>query len=193
MRIVAGRHRGRHIEAPEGLTVRPTADRTREAMFNILERGKLPWPAGRPESGNPLTDAWVLDAFAGTGALGLEAVSRGAAHVTFMENQAAAAAACRDNIQALSEQSRCEIVRYDVLHPPRAPRPCDLVLMDPPYGQGLAAPAIEALRAAGWIVPGTLVIIELMAKEDFAVPSGFTTVDTRKYGKARLEFLRAED
>lgn len=192
MRVVAGRHRGRHIEAPEGLTVRPTADRTREAMFNILERGKLPWPAERAESGNPLVDTWVLDAFAGTGALGLEAVSRGAAHVTFMENQAAAVAACRDNIQALGEQSRCEIVPYDVLRPPRAPRPCDLVLMDPPYGQGLAAPAIEALRAAGWIVPGTLVIIELMTKEDFAVPSGFATVDTRKYGKARLEFLRAE-
>ena len=198
MRVVAGRHRGRHIEAPEGLTVRPTADRTREAMFNILERGKLPWPAEHSESGNPLVanpliGAWVLDAFAGTGALGLEAVSRGAAHVTFMENQAAAAAACRDNIETLGEQTRCEIVRYDVLHPPRAPRPCDLVLMDPPYGQGLATPAIEALRAAGWIAPGTLVIVELMAKEEFPVPNGFATVDTRKYGKARLEFLRAED
>jgi len=197
MRIVAGRHRGRHIEAPEGLTVRPTADRTREAMFNILERGKLSWPAqhskdGRAESGNPLVDTWVLDAFAGTGALGLEAVSRGAAHVIFMENQAAAAAACRDNIELLGEQSRCEIVRYDVLRPPRAPRPCDLVLMDPPYGQGLAAPAIEALRAAGWITAGTLVVVELMAKEDFPAPGGFATVDARKYGKARLEFLCAE-
>ncbi len=192
MRVVAGRHRGRHIEAPEGLTVRPTADRTREAMFNILERGKLPWPFERTDSGNPLVDAWVLDAFAGTGALGLEAVSRGAAHVTFMENQAAAAAACRNNIEALGEESRCEIVRYDVLRPPHAPRSCDLVLMDPPYGQGLAAPAMEALRAAGWITAGTLVVVELMAKEDFPAPAGFATVDTRKYGKARLEFLCAE-
>lgn len=192
MRIVAGRHRGRHLQTPEGLAVRPTADRTREAMFNILERGKLPWPAARAEAANPLIDARVLDAFAGTGALGLEAVSRGAAQVTFMENQAAAVAACRDNIQALGEQSRCEIVPYDVLRPPRAAIPCDVVLMDPPYGQGLAAPAIAALRDAGWIVPGGLLVIELMATEDFAVPDGFTTVDARKYGKARLVFLHAE-
>jgi 16S rRNA (guanine966-N2)-methyltransferase len=192
MRIVAGRHRGRHIEAPEGLAVRPTADRTREAMFNILERGKLPWPEAFADTGNPLTCARVLDAFAGTGALGLEAASRGAAHVTFMENQAVAIAACRDNIRALGEESRCEVVTYDVLHPPHAAMPCDLVLMDPPYGQGLAAPALAALRETGWIAPGTLVVIELMAKEDFAAPGGFATVDTRKYGKARLEFLRAE-
>ena len=192
MRIVAGRHRGRRIEAPEGLTVRPTADRTREAMFNILEQGKLPWPEALASVGNPLTKAHVLDAFAGTGALGLEAVSRGAVHVTFMENQAAAIAACRDNIRTLDEDSRCTAVSRDVLHPLSTATPCDIVLMDPPYGQGLAAPALEALRAAGWIAPGTLVVIELMAKEDFAAPVGFTTVDTRKYGKARLEFLRAE-
>ena len=192
MRIVAGRHRGRRIEAPEGLTVRPTADRTREAMFNILEKGKLPWPKALASGGNPLASARVLDAFAGTGALGLEAVSRGAVHVTFMENQAAAITACRDNIRALDEDSRCTAVSRDVLHPPSTATPCDIVLMDPPYGQGLAAPALEALRAAGWIVPGTLVVIELMAKEDFAAPAGFATVDTRKYGKARLEFLRAE-
>jgi len=192
MRIVAGRHRGRHIAAPEGLAVRPTADRTREAMFNILERGKLPWPEALAGSGNPLANARVLDAFAGSGALGLEAASRGAAHVAFMENQAVAVAACRDNIRALGEESRCEIVPYDVVHPPRAAEPCDLVLMDPPYGQGLAEPALTALRDAGWIAAGTLVVIELMATEGFAAPAGFTAVDTRKYGKARLEFLRAE-
>ena len=192
MRIVAGRHRGRRIEAPEGLTVRPTADRTREAMFNILEKGKLPWPEALVSAGNPLTSARVLDAFAGTGALGLEAVSRGAVHVTFMENQAAAMAVCRGNIRTLDEESRCTAVSRDVLHPPNTETPCDIVLMDPPYGQGLAAPALAALRAAGWIAPGTLVVIELMAKEDFAAPAGFATVDTRKYGKARLEFLSAE-
>lgn len=192
MRIVGGKHRGRRLEATEGLTVRPTADRTREAMFNILEQGKLPWPPARAESGSPLVGALVLDAFAGTGALGLEAVSRGAAHVTFMENQAAAIAACRDNILALGEEERCIVVTTDVLHPRRAETPCDLVLMDPPYGQGLAAPTLTALRTAGWIATGTLIVVELMATEDFAAPAGFAAVDTRKYGKARLEFLCAE-
>lgn len=192
MRIVGGRHRGRRIEAPEGLTVRPTADRTREAMFNILERGRLSWPAARLETGNPLVGTQVLDAFAGTGALGLEAVSRGAAHVVFMENQAAAITACRDNIRALGEEDRCAVITTDVLHPRRASTPCDLALMDPPYGQGLAAPTLTALRAAGWIAAGTLIVIELMATEDFTAPASFAIVDTRKYGKARLEFLCAE-
>jgi 16S rRNA (guanine966-N2)-methyltransferase len=162
-------------------------------MFNILTQGKLPWPEARATAGNPLAGARVLDAFAGTGALGLEAVSRGAGHVIFMENQAVAMTACRDNIRTLEEQDRCEIVNADVLRPPRAAGPSDVILMDPPYGLGLAGPALEALRAAGWIAPGTLVVVELLAKEDFAAPAGFAQVDSRKYGKARLEFLRAED
>jgi 16S rRNA (guanine966-N2)-methyltransferase len=192
VRIVGGRHRGRRIEAPEGLAVRPTADRTREAMFNILTQGKLPWPEARASAGNPLAGARVLDAFAGTGALGLEAVSRGAGQVIFLENQAVAVTACRENILILGEQKRCEIVNTDVLHPPRAANPCDVILMDPPYGLGLAGPALEALRATGWTAPGTIVVIELLAKEDFTAPAGFAPVDSRKYGKARLEFLRAE-
>ncbi len=211
MRIVAGRHRGRRLEAPAGMAVRPTADRTREALFNILTQGKLPWrtPVGgqgvggqgvarqRAEGqdsegrGNPLAGARALDAFAGTGALGLEALSRGAAFVTFMENQAVALAACRNNIALLEETARSQALRCDVLRPPPAPAPCDLVLMDPPYNQGLAAPALAALEAAGWLAPGALGVVELMAKEPFALPEGFEALDERKYGKARLVFLRA--
>ena len=191
MRIVGGRHRGRRIAAPEGVAVRPTADRTRESMFNILSQGNLPWPAPRATAGNPLAGARVLDAFAGTGALGLEAVSRGAAHVTFMDNQAAALTACRDNIRALGEEARCEVIACDAQRPPRAAQPCDLVLMDPPYGLGLAEPALGALRAAGWLAPGTLVVIEVMTAEDFAAPADYESLDARKYGKARLVFLRA--
>jgi 16S rRNA (guanine966-N2)-methyltransferase len=206
MRIVAGRHRGRRLEAPAGMAVRPTADRTREALFNILTQGKLPWraPVGRQGAegqgaegqdserrGNPLAGARALDAFAGTGALGLEALSRGAAFVTFMENQAAALAACRNNIALLEETARSQALRCDVLRPPPAPAPCDLVLMDPPYNQGLAAPALAALEAAGWLAPGALAVVELMAKEPFALPEGFEALDERKYGKARLVFLRA--
>ncbi len=206
MRIVAGRHRGRRLEAPAGMAVRPTADRTREAMFNILTQGKLPWraPVGErgaegqdapghdsERRGNPLAGARALDAFAGTGALGLEALSRGAAFVTFMENQAAALTACRNNIALLEETARSQALRCDVLRPPPAPAPCDLVLMDPPYNQGLAAPALAALEAAGWLAPGALAVVELMAKEPLALPEGFEALDERKYGKARLVFLRA--
>ena len=197
MRIVAGRHRGRRLEAPAGMALRPTADRTREALFNILTQGKLPWRApvggigaggqgaegqgaesqGAERSGNPLAGARALDAFAGTGALGLEALSRGAAFVTFMENQAAALAACRNNIALLEETARAQALRCDVLRPPPAPAPCDLVLMDPPYNQGLAAPALAALEAAGWLAPGALGVIELMAAEPFALPEGFEALD----------------
>ena len=220
MRIVAGRHRGRRLEAPAGMAVRPTADRTREALFNILTQGKLPWRApvgegagglgsggqgaeergaegqdsegqGAERRGNPLAGARALDAFAGTGALGLEALSRGAAFVTFMENQAAAFAACRNNIDLLEETARSQALRCDVLRPPPAPAPCELVLMDPPYNQGLAAPALAALEAAGWLAPGALGVVELMAKEPFAPPEGFEALDECKYGKARLVFLRA--
>ena len=196
MRIVGGRHKGRRLEAPGGMALRPTADRTREALFNILRQGKLDW---RPEAeasrdspgGNPLTGARALDAFSGTGALGLEALSRGAGFVSFMENQAAALNACQTNIEALGETANAELLRCDVLRPPTAKAPCALVLMDPPYNQDLAPPALAALQTAGWLAPGALAAVELMAKEPFAPPEGFETLDERKYGKARIVLLRA--
>lgn len=195
MRIVAGRFRGRRIEAPEGLGVRPTGDRTREAVFNILTQGKLHWRAGSGGNGegNPLDGARVLDAFAGTGALGLEALSRGAGHVTFMEDQAAALATCQRNIHTLGGEAACKLLSCDVLRPPRAQAPCELVLMDPPYNQGLAPPALTALQAAGWIAPGSFAVVELMASEPFEPPANFESVEERKYGKARVVFLRALD
>ena len=196
MRIVGGRHRWRRLEAPGGMALRPTADRTREALFNILCQGKLDWRREAAATrdtpgGNPLTGARVLDAFAGTGALGLEALSRGAGFVTFMENQAPALNACQINIKALGEDAGAELLRGDVLRPPKAKAPCDLVLMDPPYNQDLAPPALAALQAAGWLAPGALATVELMATEPFTPPAGFETLDERKYGKARLVFLRA--
>lgn len=193
MRIVAGRHRGRRLEAPEGGAVRPTADRTREAMFNILTQGRLPWRDTPPGAAEALAGVRVLDAFAGTGALGLEALSRGAAHVFFMESQAAALAACRRNVAALGEDSRSTVMQADVLRPPRADAPCHLVLMDPPYGQGLAPPALTALQAAGWLAADAMIVVELMAREPFEPPDGFETLDARKYGAARLVFLRASE
>ena len=183
MRIVAGRHRGRTLIAPDGLAVRPTADRTREAIFNVLTQGKL---AG---GSNPLIGARVLDAFAGTGALGLEALSRGAAQLTFMESQAAALATLRANLEALEESERAEVLAVDVLRPPPAAAPCSIVLMDPPYNQGLAAPALTALAEAGWIAPGAIVAVELMKAEAFEAPAGFELCDLRSYGKAKVAFL----
>ena len=183
MRIVAGRHRGRTLLAPEGRAVRPTADRTREAIFNVLTQGKL---AG---GGNPLIEARVLDAFAGTGALGLEALSRGAARVAFMESQAAALATLRDNLEALEESARAEVLAVDVLRPPPAAEACTIVLMDPPYNQGLAAPALAALAEKGWIAPGAIIAVELMKAEAFEAPAGFELLDQRSYGKAKVAFL----
>ncbi|HIC80851.1 MAG TPA: 16S rRNA (guanine(966)-N(2))-methyltransferase RsmD [Kiloniellaceae bacterium] len=187
MRIVAGRHRGRSLKTPADLAVRPTADRTREALFNILTSGKL-----SAEGGQRLPGARVLDAFAGTGALGLEALSRGAAQVTFMENYAPAIEICRANIKALGEEARAELLACDVLHPVRPPAPCDLVFLDPPYNQGLAEKALVALDKAGWIAGEALVSVELMKAEDFALPQGFIELDNRTYGKARLVFLKSD-
>ena len=183
MRIVAGRHRGRTLLAPEGLAVRPTADRTREAIFNVLTQGKL------ADGGNPLIEARVLDAFAGTGALGLEALSRGATRVAFMESQAAALATLRANLESLDESERAEVLAVDVLRPPPAVEACAIVLMDPPYNQGLAAPALAALAGKGWIAPDAIVAVELMKAEAFEAPEGFELRDQRSYGKAKVAFL----
>ena len=188
MRIVAGRHRGRSLSTPSDLAVRPTADRTREALFNILTSGKL-----SSEGAERLPGARVLDAFAGTGALGLEALSRGAEQATFMENYAPAIEICRANIKALGEDARAELLACDVLHPRPAAAPCDLVFLDPPYNQDLSAKAIAALRKAGWIAPGALVAVELMKTEDFKTPEGFSELDARSYGKAKLVFLKHGD
>lgn len=186
MRIVAGKHRGRPLAGPEGWEVRPTSDRTREALFNMLSQGRI---VERGEA-SPLVGARVLDAFAGTGALGLEALSRGAAHVTFMESQAAALATLRENVKALGEEANTTVLQADVLHPPRTGRVCGLVLLDPPYNQGLGPLAIRALDEARWIGPNALVTVELIKTEPFTAPDGFEVLDERTYGKAKLIFLQ---
>ena len=183
MRIIAGRHRGRRLEAPAGLAVRPTAERAREALFDILAHGRF---AARPA----FEDARVLDAFAGTGALGLEALSRGARFATFLENERAARAALQRNIAALDEGARAQILAADALHPPRASGPNDLAFLDPPYGEPIAAAALEALAATGWFAEQALIVVELAARAPFAPPPGFTLLEERRYGAARLVFLR---
>ena len=191
MRIVGGRHRGRAIRVPPGHDVRPTADRAREALFNVLAHADF-----GGDGTSPIDDARVLDAFAGSGALGLEALSRGAARLTCLELAADACRAIAANAAALGETARVTVRRADATRPPPAPgdpavAPCDLVLLDPPYGSGLAAPALTALADAGWVAPGALVVVESGPRDVFEAPPGFTPVDQRRYGKAMLRFLVA--
>lgn len=159
MRITGGTLRGRALAAPEGLTTRPTTDRVREALFNVLAHHD--WG----ESGDPLADAIVLDAFAGTGALGLEAVSRGASFACFFEKDRPALRVLRENIDRLKLGERTAILPADATKPPRAQRPCSLVFLDPPYRKGLIPAALKALAAQGWIAPGAMLICETAKKE----------------------------
>lgn len=185
MRIVAGRLKGRTIAAPEGRDVRPTSDRVRESLFNILEHRD--WGTG---GRSPVPGARVLDAFCGTGALGLEALSRGAAHSTFLDNARLALAVCRDNVRKLGETANADVLQGDALNPVRPRAPYDLVFLDPPYGQDLVPRALEALAAEGWIAPGAICIAETGAKEALVPPAGFEELDDRTYGAARIRFLR---
>jgi len=177
VRIIAGAWRGRRLQSPPGATTRPTADRVRQALFDILLHA--PW-AGR----GAVLGATVLDAFAGTGALGLEALSRGAAHATFLEQDRTALPALRANVATCAAPA--QILAVDALRPPPG-QPCTLVFLDPPYGQDLVPRALAALAAAGWLAPGALLVAELAAAD----PSPFTfPLATRIHGPARLEFAR---
>jgi 16S rRNA (guanine966-N2)-methyltransferase len=186
MRIVGGRHRGRKLVAPPGDQVRPTSDRAREALFNILSHGDF------AAAGSPFAGENVLDAFAGTGALGLEALSRGAARAAFVETDRAALTALRHNLAALDEEDAADIFPGDATRPPRAPFAAALALLDPPYRSGLAALALAALAQMGWLTAGALAVVELAAKEPFSPPEGFAMIDERRYGAARLVFLRRQ-
>jgi 16S rRNA (guanine966-N2)-methyltransferase len=184
MRIVAGRLRGRALVAPAGVVTRPTADRVRQGLFDALWHA--PW-AGR----DVIEGAVVLDAFAGTGALGLEALSRGAARVVFIEQDRAALAALRANVAALGVGDSVRVMAGDVLRPPRASEACGLVFLDPPYGKGLGPRALVALGAAGWIAPGALACLEVGRDEELPPVPGWEVVAERVQGAARMMALRA--
>jgi 16S rRNA (guanine966-N2)-methyltransferase len=173
LRIVAGKWRGRTLESPHGAATRPTGDRVRQALFDML--------AHRLEFDRSL----VLDAFAGTGALGLEALSRGAVHATFFDRDPASVALIRRNAHKLGADAR--IVRADATRPPRADRACDLVFLDPPYGKGLLALAVPALQAAGWYAPGALIVAEMSSDAPESAPAAVERLDARDYGAARIE------
>ena len=187
MRIIAGRWRGKHLAAPKGRNTRPTSDRARGALFNLLLHGK---PAA---AGFRLAGARVLDAFAGTGAVGLEALSRGAAHTTFMENAPAILSVLRQNIGVCDTAGTISrVISSDVAEPPRATQPCDMVFMDPPYGRELWRPAASALTHAGWMTEGAICCIELGREDTFEALPEFELLDDRRYGAARMVVLKRQ-
>jgi 16S rRNA (guanine966-N2)-methyltransferase len=190
MRIVGGLYRGRALIAPAGQATRPTADRAREAIFNVLEHAA--WSPG-------LRDQRVIDLFAGSGALGLEALSRGAGFCLFVETDAAARGAIRDNAEALGTRGelfgRTRIHRRDATDLGQRPAsdgaPFDLAFLDPPYGRGLGERALEGLLAGGWLAPGAIAVFERGADEPDPVIAGFELLDLKRYGAAKVAFLRA--
>lgn len=179
IRINAGTHRGRMIEVPPGDVSRPTGARVREALFNILQH----FDPG-------VSDCTVLDACAGSGALGFEALSRGATHVTFFETDRDARETIEDTAEELDLAARATIKRADVLHPPvNRVGPCDLVFLDPPYDSDIAAQAPQALVEAGWIGTETLLVIETRHTSPVLPETGFNVTDNRTYGDTALYLL----
>ena len=181
MRIVGGTFRGRTLAGPSSQAIRPTADRLRETIFNILAHAY----------GDPVTGARVLDLFAGTGALGFEALSRGAGFVLFVDDGAEARAVIRQNVQALGTAGVSRIFRRDAtklgdVHPNE---PFSLVFLDPPYGKGLAERALVSARGGGWLKPDALIVVE-EAKGAFKTPEGFEEIERRDYYDTEIVFLR---
>ena len=183
MRVVGGRLRSRTLAGPKGDGLRPTADRLRESLFNILAHGY----------GDPISGARVLDLFAGTGALGVEAISRGASYALFVDDGVEARALLRDNVESLGLGGVTRIFRRDAtkLGPVHPLEPFSLAFLDPPYGRGLAEKALASARAGGWLTPGALAVVEEAADAGFAAPDGFTELERRQYDDTELVFLRA--
>lgn len=183
MRVVAGKFRGRAIQGPRSDAIRPTADRLREAIFNILVHAY----------GNPILDARVLDLFAGTGALGIEALSRGAAFALFVEDSAEGRAILRENVDVFALGGVTRVFRRDAtkLGDVYPVEPFSLVFCDPPYRQGLAEKALASARDGGWLVPGAIAVVEEAVDAKFAAPDGFEELERRPYDETEFVILRA--
>ena len=182
MRVVGGRLRGRTLASPSSRDIRPTADRLRESLFNILVHAY----------DDPIAEARVLDLFAGTGALGIEAASRGAKFTLFVDNGAEARALLRNNVEALGLGGITKVYRRDATHlgPAHPVEPFSLVFLDPPYGKGLADKALASLRDGGWLTPNALLVVEEAKAAAFVAPNGFQELERRVYDDTELAFLR---
>ncbi|TKT69182.1 16S rRNA (guanine(966)-N(2))-methyltransferase RsmD [Aquamicrobium sp. LC103] len=184
MRIVGGEFRGRPLAAPRSSAIRPTTDRAREAVFNVIAHN----------FGGDLEGARVLDLFAGTGALGLEALSRGASHCIFIEESAEGRGLIRTNVETLGLQGRTKIFRRDAtaIGDVGTIAPFGLVFADPPYGKGLGEQALAAALAGGWLIPGALCMVEEASSAQFRPPAGFSLLDSRDYGDTTVTFCRLD-
>lgn len=182
MRIIGGRFRSRLLKAPPGRILRPTADRTRESLFNILTHGRY---AEKLEGGA------VLDVFAGSGALGFEALSRGATKAAFIDSNPACLRVIAQNAALLGVEKDCRILRSEATRLPEAEEAFGLAFLDPPYKQGLLSPALHHLKTRGWLAPQAICVMEMAAEESFAPPTRFQILDERTYGAARVIFLEA--
>lgn len=182
MRVVGGRLRSRPLAGPKSAGIRPTSDRLREALFNILIHGY----------GDPVTGARVLDLFSGTGALGIEAVSRGATYALFVDDRVEARALLRENIETLGLGGVTRVFRRDAttLGPAHPVEPFSLVFLDPPYGKGLAEKALASTRDGGWLKPQALAVVEEATGATFAAPAGFEELERRQYDDTEVVFLR---
>jgi 16S rRNA (guanine966-N2)-methyltransferase len=182
MRVIGGNLRGRALAGPKSQAIRPTADRLREALFNILVHGY----------DDPVTGARVLDLFAGTGALGIEALSRGAAFTLFVDDGAEARALMRENVATLGLGGTSRIFRRDAtkLGPAHPVEPFSLAFLDPPYGRGLAEKSLGSARGGLWLTPDALVVVEETATA-FVSPDGFAEVERRRYDDTEFIFLRS--
>jgi 16S rRNA (guanine966-N2)-methyltransferase len=182
MRVVGGRFGGRTLAGPKSSTIRPTTDRLRESLFNILMHGY----------GDPISGARVLDLFAGTGALGIEAASRGAGFVLFVDDGAEARALLRENAATLGLGGATRIFRRDAtkLGPAHPLEPFTLAFLDPPYGKNLAAAALASARAGSWFATDALIVVEEATKSVFAAPEGFGEIERRAYDDTEFIFLR---
>jgi 16S rRNA (guanine966-N2)-methyltransferase len=183
MRVVGGRLRGRALKAPQSQGIRPTADRLRESLFNILVHAY----------DDPVDRARVLDLFAGTGALGIEALSRGAAFTLFIDDGLEARALLRANVEALGLGGASKVYRRDAtkLGPAHPMEPFSLVFVDPPYGKGLAERALASAREGGWLIPRALIVVEEATASAFRPPEGFEELERRVYDDSEFVFLRA--
>lgn len=188
MRIVAGSLKGRAIVTPEGQTTRPTSDRARQAIFNVLEHA--PWAEG-------LHEARVIDLYAGSGALGFEALSRGAAFCLFVDTDDGARGAIRENMDAYGLFGRCRVHRRSATdlgpRPGSAGEAFTLAFLDPPYARGLGEQTLARLLEGGWLAPGAIVVFERGSDEPEIDTPGYERLDARDYGTARVLFLRASE
>jgi 16S rRNA (guanine966-N2)-methyltransferase len=184
MRIVGGKLRGRTLQGPKSNAIRPTSDRLRETIFNVLVHAY----------GDPITDARVLDLFAGTGALGLEALSRGARFALFVEESVEARGLIRANVEALGLIGRSNVFRRDAskLGERETVEPFDLVFCDPPYGQGLAEEALISAREGDWLKAGAIAVVEEAAAPGFKTSTGFAEVERRVYDDTEITFLKLQ-